>query len=453
MRCWAIAISGARLFAICPNSELWRLLKGEGGLQCFHLVPSLLFSSFFFSILHFPPPLLSLFFLHSCSMTSIYATDIHVVRPCEDSSSSIMDQSYSSGTSSSSNESLGQQQRQQQQQPTITLSPPPAPSEHRSARRKRSFRNLFAASSSNSDSSEAPIFVSAISRRLSNLSLRSPQTSRPPSPSDTPTTSTVGAAAVAASLAAALAVSQDGKDEMLHPNAAYQSQRFEQPPSPSTSHSTLSSPGTESPTMFTEMKRVLSQYQQIRQFAGGRRRRSSTSKSSIDDDPPPFRAQPLLLHEKYGNLRKGKIVGRGATAVIRLLEVPHENRIVAVKAFRRRDRDETEKDYQKRMTSEFCISKTLRHPHIVETFDLVKDHKDRWCSVMEYVSKKWPTPPRNLLESNNNNNNNLVFYKVLRRGCFHYPARIQSRRFRNRLSVQAALAGSGAYASVRCCAP
>ncbi|KAI9301407.1 kinase-like domain-containing protein [Cunninghamella echinulata] len=63
-----------------------------------------------------------------------------------------------------------------------------------------------------------------------------------------------------------------------------------------------------------------------------------------------------------------------------------KKRIVAIKAFRKQDKSESLKDYQKRMISEFCISKAIRHPHIVEMFDLVKDHKDRWCAIMEYCS-------------------------------------------------------------------
>ncbi|KAI9491471.1 kinase-like domain-containing protein, partial [Zychaea mexicana] len=80
-------------------------------------------------------------------------------------------------------------------------------------------------------------------------------------------------------------------------------------------------------------------------------------------------------------------IGSGATAVIKLLDLQHQpGTTIAVKTFRKRDRDETEREYHKRMTSEFCISKVLRHAHIVETFDLVQDHKNRWCSVMEYCS-------------------------------------------------------------------
>ncbi|KAL0085915.1 kinase-like domain-containing protein [Phycomyces blakesleeanus] len=60
--------------------------------------------------------------------------------------------------------------------------------------------------------------------------------------------------------------------------------------------------------------------------------------------------------------------------------------VVAVKTFRKRDRDETERSFDKRLISEFCISKTLSHKHVVEVYDLLKDSKGRWCSVMEYCS-------------------------------------------------------------------
>ncbi|KAI9265228.1 kinase-like domain-containing protein [Phascolomyces articulosus] len=157
------------------------------------------------------------------------------------------------------------------------------------------------------------------------------------------------------------------------------------------------------------MKRALSQYQQIRHLS--LRRRKSTTTLNENDTSTNQAKQPLKLHEKYGPYRKGKVIGSGATAVIKLLDV-QQNKIesyhhnnnnnsaqqlttttnnpttvtIAVKTFRKRDRDETEREYHKRMTNEFCISKVLRHPHIVETFDLVQDHKNRWCSVMEYCS-------------------------------------------------------------------
>jgi serine/threonine protein kinase len=60
---------------------------------------------------------------------------------------------------------------------------------------------------------------------------------------------------------------------------------------------------------------------------------------------------------------------------------------LAVKEFIKRGKSEDEKEYLKRMHNEYCISKTVSgHPNVVETIDLVMDEKDRWCTVMEYVS-------------------------------------------------------------------
>jgi len=58
--------------------------------------------------------------------------------------------------------------------------------------------------------------------------------------------------------------------------------------------------------------------------------------------------------------------------------------LLAVKEFRKRRKNETEKEYVKKLTAEFCISSALHHQNIVETVDLVKDENQHWCEVMEY---------------------------------------------------------------------
>lgn len=107
--------------------------------------------------------------------------------------------------------------------------------------------------------------------------------------------------------------------------------------------------------------------------------------------PCEERAQPsVILQDKYKDHKKGRKIGSGATAKLRILEPPlsSKNRsLIAIKTFRKRDnRDESKRGYDKRMASEFCISKTLSHQHVVQVFDLLKDKKGRWCTVMEYVS-------------------------------------------------------------------
>ena len=94
------------------------------------------------------------------------------------------------------------------------------------------------------------------------------------------------------------------------------------------------------------------------------------------------------LVEKYGKCQE--VVGRGAFGIVRISHKvdPKDSRqeqLYAVKEFRRRPQ-ETAKRYQKRLTSEFCISSSLRHPNIIHTLDLMQDSKGEYCEVMEYCA-------------------------------------------------------------------
>jgi protein-serine/threonine kinase len=91
------------------------------------------------------------------------------------------------------------------------------------------------------------------------------------------------------------------------------------------------------------------------------------------------------LTEKYGKCQE--VVGRGAFGIVRIShkKVDNGEKLFAVKEFRRRP-EETEKKYSKRLTAEFCISSSLRHPNVIHTLDLLKDQKGDYCEVMEYCS-------------------------------------------------------------------
>ena len=93
------------------------------------------------------------------------------------------------------------------------------------------------------------------------------------------------------------------------------------------------------------------------------------------------------LVEKYGKCQE--VVGRGAFGIVRISHKKLDNglgeKLFAVKEFRRRP-EETEKKYSKRLTAEFCISSSLRHPNVIHTLDLVKDAKGDYCEVMEFCA-------------------------------------------------------------------
>ncbi|KAI9807267.1 MAG: serine/threonine-protein kinase HAL4/sat4 [Piccolia ochrophora] len=94
------------------------------------------------------------------------------------------------------------------------------------------------------------------------------------------------------------------------------------------------------------------------------------------------------LVDKYGKCQE--VIGRGAFGIVRISHKidPKDaktEQLYAVKEFRRRPQ-ESPKRYQKRLTSEFCISSSLRHPNVIHTLDLLQDAKGDYCEVMEFCA-------------------------------------------------------------------
>lgn len=91
--------------------------------------------------------------------------------------------------------------------------------------------------------------------------------------------------------------------------------------------------------------------------------------------------------EKYGRCQE--VVGKGSFGTVRVshkrLSSDTEEMLYAVKEFRKRP-NESEKKFNRRLTSEFCISSSLKNINIIDTLDLLKDAKGDYVEVMEYCS-------------------------------------------------------------------
>lgn len=105
-----------------------------------------------------------------------------------------------------------------------------------------------------------------------------------------------------------------------------------------------------------------------------------TPPSSRSTTQIPF-ADDHGLTSKYGKL--GRVLGSGAGGSVRLMKRSEDNTIFAVKEFRPRHSYETEKEYVKKLTAEYCIGSSLHHGNIIETLDIVQE-KGKWYEVMEY---------------------------------------------------------------------
>lgn len=98
--------------------------------------------------------------------------------------------------------------------------------------------------------------------------------------------------------------------------------------------------------------------------------------------PPPLGEDHAHMQKKYG--KWGKVLGSGAGGTVRLVRRPKDHTIFAVKEFRPKRANESERDYVKKVTAEFCIGSTLHHPNIIETVDIISDN-GHYYEVMQYA--------------------------------------------------------------------
>lgn len=79
----------------------------------------------------------------------------------------------------------------------------------------------------------------------------------------------------------------------------------------------------------------------------------------------------------------GESLGAGAGGQVKLVKRLSDQKVFAVKEFRAKFVTESKRDYTKKITSEYCIGSTLKHPNVIETIEISFEN-DRLVQVMEY---------------------------------------------------------------------
>jgi hypothetical protein len=108
--------------------------------------------------------------------------------------------------------------------------------------------------------------------------------------------------------------------------------------------------------------------------------------------PDDFTVGVVELYTEYTDQskivgRRGKHIGKGATANVRLMHRKGgAGEVYAVKEFRGKSTNERAEDYEQKVKSEYSIAKSVHHPNIVETFRLCT-HNGRWNHVMEFCDQ------------------------------------------------------------------
>lgn len=106
----------------------------------------------------------------------------------------------------------------------------------------------------------------------------------------------------------------------------------------------------------------------------------SSRRSSIVDKLLQQQKEPQL-ESSYGKCSSP--LGSGSHANVMLCDSKIRGRMYAIKRFRKIRAHESEREHNKRLFGEYCISSTMRHENIVETLDLIPDEDNRLCLVME----------------------------------------------------------------------
>lgn len=81
--------------------------------------------------------------------------------------------------------------------------------------------------------------------------------------------------------------------------------------------------------------------------------------------------------------KMGDNLGAGAGGAVKLATRLSDKKIFAIKEFRTKHQNETKRDYAKKITGEYCIGSTLKHPNIIETVEICYEN-ERILQVMEY---------------------------------------------------------------------
>lgn len=139
--------------------------------------------------------------------------------------------------------------------------------------------------------------------------------------------------------------------------------------------------------------------------------------------PDDFTVDVVELYSEYSDQskilgRRGKSVGKGATANVKLMSRKGcAGEIYAVKEFRGKSSNEKSEDYEKKVKSEYSIAKSVHHPNIVETFRLCT-HNGRWNHVMEFCEQGdlFSLVNQKYLAKNDHQGDRLCLFKQLIQG-------------------------------------
>ena len=99
--------------------------------------------------------------------------------------------------------------------------------------------------------------------------------------------------------------------------------------------------------------------------------------------PSLCQLHPLEGLPKRFHFNEGKVIGKGGSGTVRLMKSPCCDRFYAVKEFKKRKKKESKEEFVRKITFEYMIGSSLKHPNVVETVDMVNE-RSHWYQLMPY---------------------------------------------------------------------
>ena len=104
---------------------------------------------------------------------------------------------------------------------------------------------------------------------------------------------------------------------------------------------------------------------------------------AISDPPAAIGVRRAKTLKECGVTNRGKVAGKGATSTVTRAEC--KGKVVALKTFQKGKGDGSDAEFRRRIDVEFEIARSLHHPNVVETMDLIWDEgKHNWAETMEW---------------------------------------------------------------------
>jgi tRNA A-37 threonylcarbamoyl transferase component Bud32 len=137
------------------------------------------------------------------------------------------------------------------------------------------------------------------------------------------------------------------------------------------------------PTMVVQPATMTHEETHVAAVGVGHKAINGRISRATSEPPGPAGLVRAKTLKECGITNRGKHAGKGATSTVTRCQ--SNGKLLALKAFKKPNRGESDNDFKHRIDIEYEIAHSLHHPNVVETMELVWDEgKHNWAETMEW---------------------------------------------------------------------